>query len=307
MFSRKKIFFVGLLLVLTGIAVFTVYRIAGDLDDEAAVEQTAKSGFLKVGVENALAETASNIVPVFSRYYPDASIELETASFEDLFNSFLQKKIGAMLLRGLPEKHETSLLERAKIEYRLEPVAKNAIICIVNSDNPLQDICLEDLVKIYTAKKSRWDNGEGVKAYINRNDIRLQQQFLIKAAPETARLTAWHSQSDEELIRFVAEEKGAVGVLPFSSVRGMMSSSRISSSIRMVALCRKKGDAPVAPTQFTVYSGEYPLGYIVYYMYRKEKSLAAGFGAWLADEGQKGFMRSSMAPYRQPVRVIHLK
>lgn len=307
MFSRKRFFFVGLFLVIAGIAVFTVYRIAGDRDGEVVVPETAKSGFLKVGAQNALAETAGDVVRIFSRYYPDASIELEAASFEDLFNSFLQKRIGAMFWSGLPGGHETSLLDRAGIQYRLEPVARNAIICIVNADNPLQYICLEDLAEIYTARKSRWDDGEGIKAYINRNDIGLQKQFLIMAASEETRLAAWHSESDEELVRLVAREKGAVAIMPFSSVREMLSSSRISSSVKIVALCKKRGEPPVAPTQFTIYNEEYPLGYIVYYMYRKEKELAVGFGAWLAKEGQKGFMRSSMAPYRRPVRVIHLK
>ncbi len=307
MFSWKRFIFAVLLLGLTAFAVVVFYRIASDRNQETVVTETAKSGILKVGVENAHAKTAADIVPVFGRYYPDASIELEVASFEDLFNRFLRKEIGGMLMSGLPGEHEASLLQRAKIRYRLEPVAKNAIVCIVNADNPLQDMCLEDLVKIYTAKKSRWDTGEGIRACINRNDIRLQQQLLAISGEDGARLRAWYSENDEMLVRLVAKEKRAVGIVPLSSVREMMSSPEISSSIRMLALCRTKGETSAVPTQFTVYSGEYPLGYIVYYMYRKEKSLAAGFGAWLAEEGQKGFMRSFMAPYRQPVRTIHIK
>ena len=307
MFSRKGFVFFGVLLVLIGIAAIAVFRMSDKRADETVVVETAKSGVLKVGVEQALAETAGDIVPVFGRYYPDASIELETASFEDLFNRFLQKEIGAMLWRGLPGEYEVSLLGKAKIQYRLEPVAKSAIICIVNAANPLQSICLEDLVKIYTAKKNRWDNGIEIKAYLNNNDIRLQKQFLAMTAPDQSRLTAWHTESDEELIRLVAGEAGAVVIMPLSSALELMPSLRAFSSVKIVALCKKRGAVPVMPSQSSVYSGEYPLDYIVYYMYRKEKALANGFGAWLAKEGQKGFMRSSLAPYRKPVRVIHLK
>lgn len=307
MFSRKGFVFWGVLLVLIGIAAIAVFRMSDKRADETVVVETAKSGVLKVGVEQALAETAGDIVPVFGRYYPDASIELETASFEDLFNRFLQKEIGAMLWRGLPGEYEVSLLGKAKIQYRLEPVAKSAIICIVNAANPLQSICLEDLVKIYTAKKNRWDNGIEIKAYLNNNDIRLQKQFLAMTAPGQSRLTAWRTESDEELIKLVAREAGAVVIMPLSSALELMPSLRAFSSVRIVALCKKRGAVPVMPSQSSVYSGEYPLDYIVYYMYRKEKALASGFGAWLAKEGQKGFMRSSLAPYRQPVRVIHLK
>lgn len=307
MFSKKGFVFVVVLVTVLSAAAVAIFWMADNQADKPAMVETAKSGFLKVGVEFALAETTGDIGTVFSRYYPDASIEVDAGLFGDVFNRFLQKDIEAMLWRGLPGSHEISLLERKKMEYRLEPVARSAVICIVNAANPVSHLCVEDLEKIYTAGKVRWNDGGEIRAYLNHRDIRLQQQFLAAAVSDESRLTARYAESDEELMQLVADETWAIGILPLSRMTDLTGSEKVSSSLRIVPLCPKKGDIPVYPSQYTVYSGKYPLGYIIYYMYRKEKFLATGFGAWLIKEGQKSFMRSSLAPYRQPVRVIKLK
>ena len=277
---------------------------------ETVTAETAKSGLLKVGVEHALVSITDDIATSFSRYYPDAAIELEPGSFENLFNRFLQGDLRAMFVSGEPGKYEVSLLEGKGIAYRLEPVARDAVICIVNAANPVESLCVEELGKIYTAKKTRWDEdaaeaGE-IKAYLNTNDIRLQQRLLAMAVSEENHLTAWHTGSDRELVKVVSRKKNAVGVLPLSRVTALTVAGQASSSLRVVPLCKKKGDIPVMPSQYNVYQGKYPLGYIVYYMYRKSGALATGFGAWLAEEGQKSFAESALAPYKQPVRVIKL-
>ncbi|MCG8342639.1 MAG: substrate-binding domain-containing protein [Chlorobiales bacterium] len=299
--------FVIVLFVLLCIAVIVVVWITDNKVDKTAIVETAKSGILKVGVEPSLAGAVKDIVPVFSHYYPDASVELDSGLFEDLFNGFLRKNIDAMFWSGMPEGYEVSLLERKKMNYRLEPVARNAIVCIVNANNQVPFLTVEELAKIYTARKNRWDEEREIRAYLNNKDLRLQRQFLAIAAPAESHLTAWYAESDKELVKLVAKEPGAVGIMPFSRVTAMMNTGRMSSSFRIVPLCNKRGETPVMPTQYTVYRGEYPLDYIVYYMYRKEKALATGFGAWLAKEGQKSFVRSSLAPYKQPVRVIKLQ
>lgn len=307
---RKGLIFAVAAIPVVFVLVFIASRMVTRPAVETVVGETAKSGLLRVGVEHALVSVTGDIATVFSRYYPDASIELEPGSFESLFNGFLQGDLLAMLVSGEPGRYEVSLLESKGIAYRLEPVARDAVVCIVNAANPVESLCVEELGKIYTAQKTRWhedaaEAGE-IKAYLNNNDIRLQQRLLALAVPEENRLTAWHTESDRELVRAVSREKGAVGVLSFSRVTALMASDPVSSSFRVVPLCKKNGDVPVMPSQYNVYQGEYPLGYIVYYMYRKGRALAAGFGAWLADEGQKGFTESGLAPYKQPVRVINL-
>ncbi len=304
---RKGLIFFAVLLAVAFVAAVYFFRMTDTPVNEKIVAQTAKSGFLRVGAEHALAGTARTIVPVFSRYYPDAFVALDTAHFADLFNSFLEKKLGAVLLSGALGRGEMSLLESNQIAYRLEPVARGAVICIVNSDNPLQFLCVEDLADIYTARRTRWGDGSEIKAYLNNRDLRLQQQFLAMTAPDESHLTAWHAGSDEELMRLVSRETGAIGILPLSRAIGLIGKDQASLPVRVLPLCRESGDAPVMPSQHTVYYEKYPLGYIIYYLYHKDKSLATGFGAWLANEGQKGFTRSALAPYKRPVRVINLQ
>ncbi len=297
------------------VAALLVVRFAGIPFPDAPVAETAKSGMLKIGIEPALYDVSEKIAPVFSHYYPEASVELETAAFADLFNMFLQKKLRAVLVRGELGEHERSLLLKQDLDYRLEPVAKGAVVCIVNAANPVQSLGVGDLAEIYTGEKKIWDNvgktgpagGLGIKAYLNHDDIRLQQLLLEKTAPAKRHLTAYRASSDRELLDIVARDKGAVGVIPLSQLADHVTFRQNASAVRVLPLSAGKNEQAVMPTQYNVYHGKYPLGYIIFYMYRKGEALASGFGAWLADEGQKGFARTNLAPWKQPVRVIHLK
>ena len=309
--TRGKGVIYALGMVLLSVAVVFVVRLMLSFSPGKVVGETAKSGDLRVGVEDALVSVMGDVVPVFSRQYPDAAIALETGSFEELFNSMNDRSLRAMLVRGELMNREAALLDSNDVAYRLEPVARDAIVCIVNAANPLPSLSVEELADIYTAKRSEWGSNVpesgAIRPYLNSNDSRLQLRFLALAAPAEEHLTAWHAGSDREVAEFVSVEKGAVGIVTLSGLKGLMASEELSSLLRVVPLMLRKGGVPVKPSRHSVYQGSYPLGYIVYFMYRKQEALPAGFGAWLGKEGQKYIEQSGLTPYRQKVRVINLK
>jgi len=309
--TRRKRVSYALAIVVLSVAVVYGYRFMLTPSTGKAVRETAKSGVLRVGVEDELVTVIGDIVPVFSRQYPDAAIVLEAGSFEDLFNSMNDRSLRAMLVRGELMNRESALLDSNDIAYRLEPVARDAIVCIVNAANSLPSLRVEELADIYTAKRSEWDGivseSGAIRPYLNSNDSRLQLRFLALAAPAEDHLTAWHAGSDREVAEFVSVEKGAVGIVSLSGLKGLMASEELSSLLRVVPLMLQKGGVPVKPSRHSVYHERYPLGYIVYFMYRKQEALPAGFGAWLGKEGQKYIEESGLAPFRQTVRVINLK
>ncbi len=291
---------------------FVVFQAAKQRTAPHDAGETAKSGSLLIGVEPSLETVTAALAPVFIRHYPDAVIDYEAGSYEELFNRFLNKEIRAMLVSGTFTSRESAFLENYRVDFRLEPVAKDAMLCVVNDANPVQSLRVDELAEIFTARKTSWESGFSDKKEIlpvlNRKEKRLQQLFGgMTGVRNEEHLTAWLVDSNRELLRVVAQEKEAVGVLPFSSFQSLLASFPDSSSLRIVALSERKGELPVLPSQFTLYHEKYPLVYPVNYVYRKNEALAAGFGAWLAEEGQKGFMRSAFAPYRQPVRVITLE
>jgi len=308
--TRRKRVSYALVIVVLSVAVVYGSRLMLTPSPGKAVRETAKSGVLRVGVEDELDSVIGDIVPVFSRQYPDAAIVLEAGSFEDLFNRMKDQSLRAMLVRGELLNNEAALLDSNAIGYRMEPVARDAIVCVVNAANPLPSLSVEELVDIYTAKRREWgtrfSEARTIRPYLNNNDRRLQLRFLALAVPAEDRLTAWHAGSDREVAEFVSGDKDAVGIVALSGLKGLMAAGEISSSLRVVPLSFQKGGVPVMPSRHSVYHERYPLGYIVYFMYRKQEALPAGFGAWLGKEGQKYIEQSALAPYRQKVRVINL-
>ncbi len=308
--TRRKRVIYALAIVVLSVAVVFGSRLMLTSSSGKVVRETAKSGVLRLGVEDELVSVIGDIVPFFSRQYPDAAIVLEAGSFEDLFNRMNDQSLRAMLVRGELLNNEAALLDSNAIRYRMEPVARDAIVCVVNAANPLPSLSIEELADIYTAKRREWgerfSEAGAIRPYLNNNDSRLQLRFLALAAQDEDYLTAWHAGSDREVMEFVSSEKGAVGIVALSWFKGFVASGEFSSLLRVVPLIPHNGDVPVMPSRHSVYHERYPLGYIVYFMYRKQEALPAGFGAWLGKEGQKYIEQSALAPFRQKVRVINL-
>ncbi len=271
----------------------------GPSGEEAPV--SAKSGSLRVGVEPSLLPVLSATAPVFSEHYPEARITLSPGSFGELFNRFVRGELPALLVGAEPGEAERSALEQAGIDYRLEPVARTALLCISSSERPAS-LTIGELRDICTGRA-----GGGIVAGINGNDVMAQKRLMELVAPGGEALSARFAESDSALVKMVEADPGLIGILPLESKGTLMFSSTDSPSLRVVPVAESDSTEAISPSQYDVYRGRYPLAYVLYYMYRKQEPLATGFGAWLAREGQKGFARSVIAPYRRPVRVINLK
>ncbi len=297
-----------IILFLATVSVVFVLLFVRDNNEESDVPAlSAVSGRLVVGVEPSLSVLAKRIAPVFGSYYPKADIEVQTGFFEAVFNRFLGNENGAMLFSGMPGDAERNVLDGIDKGYRLEPVAKSAVVCVVNSRVSRKSISLPELADIFTARKHQWREGEEIAAFLNKNDISLHRQFQAAACPEKDGLAAQLVDSDDELLEVVSVQKGAIVLLSLSGYAEVMKSGRYGSSTRILPVSPTGNDEPVMPSQYNVFTEKYPLAYIIYYLYRKDNPLAAGFGAWLGDQARELFVRSSIAPFREPERVIMLK
>ncbi|ASQ90538.1 hypothetical protein CHL67_06055 [Prosthecochloris sp. GSB1] len=263
---------------------------------------SATSGALTFGAESSLVPVIAPVGRMFSAYYPSARLKVSGGSFEELFNGFLRGDPAAMLVEGRLSGVEQSLLENAAFGYRLEPVAKGALVCIANRRGPVESLTSGQLRRLLSGGNA----SRRIVPVVNEHDVVLQRLLSERVSGGEA-IHVRTVSGDAEVVRAVAGDRNVIGFLPLESTGQEVRVSGDSLSIRIVPVSPDGASAAVSPSQDNVYKGTYPLAYIIYYMYRKQDPLAAGFGAWLAREGQKGIVRSVLAPYRQPVRTINLK
>lgn len=289
-----KLFNVLLLFLLMLFLVNCSHRKGGD---------SARSGEMTLAVDRQLGDIASSQIETFTRYYPDAVIKLQSSGSDKTMKHLLDRNVRAALISGKPEAVEDSLFATMHRPLRLEPVARDAIVCIVNRTNPLNKLSLKELKSIFSGKES-----SGVTPLVTADDYRLQSVFAAAAGIDKKEIRAGGCSSENELINRVSSDHKAIGLLFRSSLDGALKAGNGQKDIRIIPLAKEAdGSLPSEPTQQNIFEGRYPLVTTVYYVYYAGDVLAAGFGSWLSTTGQKAFEKSSLAPYRAFERTIILK
>ncbi len=263
--------------------------------------ETARSGTLTVAVDRQLAEVVEIQGETFSRYYPDARLTLlPSASLESLKLLF-EGKAAAAIICGELNAGEESLFASLKRPIRREPIARDAIVCIVNRRNPLRRLSKKALVTIFSG------SSKAALPLFSADDYRIESLFAAKTGKRREELHAWGCASSEELVTRVSTDEKAVGLLFLSSLNHALQ-SKAAGGINILSIADdSSGAKPYSPARQNILEGRYPLVTTVYYVYYSARPLAAGFGSWLSSSGQKVFEKGSVVPVRLVERSIILK
>jgi len=266
------------------------------------VDETARSGKMTLAFDRNLRDIATTEREMFIRYYPDTRITLMPSASGKSLKHLLAHEVRAALISGKPEAAEDSLFATLQPPLRREPVAHDAIVCIVNRLNPAGKLSLTELAPLFSGKES-----EAIPLVV-ADDYRLQSLFASGIGIKIKDLYARVCTTESELIKRVSSDKRAVGVLFRSSLDGTLAEEMAQNRIKVLPLSKDSFSShPYLPTQQNIFEGLYPLVTTVYYVYYSGDPLAAGFGSWIGGRGQKAIERSSFAPYKPVERTIILK
>ncbi|NTU45321.1 MAG: phosphate-binding protein [Chlorobiaceae bacterium] len=269
---------------------------------ERPAAETARSGVLIVSVDRQLQGVADIQGEVFSRHYPDSRITIVPDASGKTLMPLLNQKAGAALISGELQPQEDSLVASLNRPLRREPVGRDALVCIVNSNNRVATLSLKELSVMFSRK------GSETTPLIRGDDYRLETLLAGKIGKKREDLRAWACRSDGELIRRVGADRSAVGVLFRSAFNAGTISDAERNLVTVVPLVSdRSGGKASLPTRQNIFDGSYPLVTTVYYVYYPGNVLATGFGSWLSSSGQTVFERSALVPFKLLERTIILK
>ncbi|AAM72339.1 MAG TPA: phosphate-binding protein [Chlorobaculum sp.] len=270
---------------------------------------TPISGTLAVAVDQSLTAVAGIQAAAFSDQYPNAAIKLSQESSRPVLR-LLEKKVDAALIEGALSAREDSLLSTLKHPVRRQPVARNALVFVVNCANPVYSVSIANLKAIFSGRLTDWKSLGGsrgtIVACLDGSNLRARTLLSEMLFGKTEALSASAEPDLPTLLDRVSKDRYAAAIMTLPEYAASLRSG-YGSSIKAVPVSADAGGKPVAASPETIYTGEYPLSTDIFYLYDPYNPLATGFGAWLAKEGQKLFERGDMAPYEQLVRTIILK
>ena len=285
------------LILFTGILVLTACG-------SSASEDSSQSGNSAYYIENKGSDTLVNLALAWAeRYqeeYPDIQISVtgggSGTGFTALINGTIDLANASRQIKDL----EIEMAESAGFTPYEITVANDAIGVIVNPENPVSELTLEQVSKIYKGEFNNWqevggedrpivrlsrETNSGTHVYFLETVIRLgDEEDTDIFSADTLLLP-----SSEGIIAEVSSNPNAIGY------DGL---GYITDEVKTIALASKAGRAYILPSVETVIDGTYPVSRSLYMYTRGEpEGIIKDYLDWiLSDEAQEIVTEQGFVP-----------
>ena len=214
---------------------------------------------------------------------------------------------GVVILSRPLDSTEIKFFERSKIKPRVTKFATDAIALISNKKDLDSLIALNDVVSFLKGNSQSRIKG---LVFDNPNSSTVRYLTNLSGAQQVPQKEVYSFKSNEEVVKFVAENDGMIGVVglnwllqPSSEIKGFLTNINV---LNVEGLNKK---SYFAPTQNNLAEGTYPLARDLFIVNcQGTTGLGMGFASFLAGEiGQRIVLKSGMLPAVMPGRKILIK
>ncbi|MFA9191000.1 substrate-binding domain-containing protein [Flavobacterium sp. FZUC8N2.13] len=269
-----------------------------------------KESIIKGKVDLLVDETVKPLledqIAVFESEY-DAQITLQAKSEKELMQKFLKDTSGIAILTRPLSANETKFFEQMKIKPKTTKFATDAIALISNKKDLDTLIAMKDVVAFL-----KGDLKTKIKGLVfdNPNSSTVRYFTALAGVKEVPKEGVYSFKSNEEVVKFVAENDGIIGVIgvnwllqPTASIKDYL------TNINVLSVQGLNKNSYFAPTQNNLAEGTYPLARDLFIINCQGYSgLGMGFASFLAgDIGQRIILKSGMLPKDIPGRKILIK
>lgn len=265
-------------------------------------EDSLTSGRISVVCPPECFALVADEVAAFQALYPEARIVARMGSSRDAVGAlFAARTDVAVITRDLmPEERRAASQGRLEIEGY--SYARDALVIVVHPSNPVQNLALDDLRRIYDGSLSDWRDLGGRGAIVplaqpTGADITefFRERVLGGEPIRTAVVTV---PGDSAVVRRVGSDPGAIGFVTLSAAGG--------PRVRALNLAPLTGLAYSKPDAEMVYKEVYPLTRPQNLYVRTEgPPLAKGFVTFVtSSDGQRIVHRHGLVPTAIPIRFV---
>ncbi len=294
-----------LLVVVSVFSVFALFVSCKQSETKKEKESILK-GKITILVDETVKPLIEDQIAVFESTY-NAKITLVAKSEKELLQSFMKDTSGVVILSRPLDSTEIKFFERSKIKPRVTKFATDAIALISNKKDLDSLIALNDVVSFLKGNSQSRIKG---LVFDNPNSSTVRYLTNLSGAQQVPQKEVYSFKSNEEVVKFVAENDGMIGVVglnwllqPSSEIKGFLTNINV---LNVEGLNKK---SYFAPTQNNLAEGTYPLARDLYIVNcQGTTGLGMGFASFLAGEiGQRIVLKSGMLPAVMPGRKILIK
>ena len=269
----------------------------------APAEDSITSGSIRIVSAEETYGIAAQVASDFMTRYPEATMTVDRASSRGAVRALFAAECQLAILTRELDPDERRAAVEGGLELNGYRFARGGLMIVVHATNPIENLALEDVRRIYKGEWQDWrDAGGGrgrVTRVIQRLDADVTEAFLeqvmmgesIQAAVQTA-------ESDSEAIAAVRRDAGSIAYVSLGAA---------TDEVRVVRVANLRGLPYVKPNAETVHRQEYPLTRSFFAYVRADgPSLANGYITYLtSNDGQRVVRDLGLVPTNVPVRFVH--
>ncbi|MFM7015625.1 MAG: PstS family phosphate ABC transporter substrate-binding protein [Bacteroidota bacterium] len=288
-------------------------------DFKKPYSDTPTSGIVKITSDETFQPLIDSEKDTFMGLYKYAQVNISHKSEADCFKDLINDSAKTIVVsRQLNEKEKFYFHSRNLIPITTK-IALDAIAIVVNKDNPDSLLNTKQLTSILSGEYSNWNQvysnsklGKISVVFDNNgsSNVRYLKDNLLKGSALSSNCFA--SQSNPGVIKFVEENKNAIGIIGVSWISDFDDKTTQGFLSRVKVLDLTTSDHPVYPDDYYkpyqayIALSQYPLIREVYMINREGRAgLGTGFVSFVAgDAGQRIIRMAGLLPATMPVRLI---
>lgn len=207
----------------------------------------------------------------------------------------LARGISDMILVINPSEKDKNVANDYEVEFRYNKIAKEGLVFLVNSDNPVNSLTLEQIKDIYTGKITNWSQvggkDEEIFAY-QKEENSSAQNAMNSLVMKDEKIVNVNNviESTEELVEKIEDSNISTSIIGYTNFHNIDTKN---AKIKIIAINEVK------PNIETIKSEEYPLVTFYYAVTRgdtKENSALDIIDVMLSEQGQKIIQNAGYIP-----------
>ncbi|OYX82105.1 MAG: phosphate ABC transporter substrate-binding protein [Flavobacteriales bacterium 32-34-25] len=296
--------------IVLALSVFFVFAIGFFISCKQSESKSGKESIIKGKATILVDETVKPIIEdqiaVFESTY-DAQIVLQPKSEKEVVQAFLKDTTGIAVLSRPLNANEIKFFEQMKIKPKTTKFATDAIALISNKKDSDTLIALKDVVAFLKGNGQTKIKG---LVFDNPNSSTVRYFTNLAGVKEVPKEGVYSFKSNEEVVKFVAENDGMIGVVGVNwLLQPTVNIKDYLTNINVLSVQGLNKNSYFAPTQNNLAEGTYPLARDLFIInYQGYSGLGMGFASFLAGEiGQRIVLKSGMLPNEIPGRKLLIK
>ena len=275
-------------------------------DQSKNSKETILKGVATIFVDETLTPIVEDQVAIFESKY-NAKIEIISKSEAEVLNSLLREKSSIAILTRNLTPIENKIFEQKKITPKITKFATDAIAFISNKSNKDTLIELMNVIDYMQGKQNSKIKG---LVFDNPNSSTVRYMNQLAGISSFPKAGVYSFKTNQEVIRFVAENDGMIGVVGLNWLtQPMPTMAKYVDRVNVLSVKSPINNKFYSPSQNNIAEGKYPLARDLYVINAQGYSgLGMGFASFVAgDIGQRIILKSGLLPIRVPGRRINIR